>query len=207
MLRSTLSVLRRPETIGIAAFAMLLATPGNLSAAPLEKAECDRLQSEKQGLMVLGVDKEFAKGPDWAKANLGQAELNLLKRYLALDEQLKFRCGMATVTLQIPDELEDGPDANGVAAPPVPLRKDQPATAKPAPKPAAKPATKAGAIPMPTMPGPAPVKPAPKAAPKAQSSWSTETQPAETLSPAAVEQIDIRPRPERKRQLESGDGG
>jgi hypothetical protein len=207
--------------IGIASSAFLLAAPAGLSAAPLEKEECDRLRSEKQGLVVLGVDKEFAKGPDWAKANLGEAELNLLKRYLALDEQLKFRCGMATVTLRTPDEPEDGPDDDGVAgAPPVPPRKDQAAPAKPASKPAARPqpaATKAGAIPLPTMPLPAPVKPAPKPAPKAQSSWNTQTKPADAVAPAAIEQIEIKPRateqievkprPERTRRLENGDGG
>lgn len=198
--------------IGIATLTAMLAAPGSLSAAPLEKPECERLQSEKQGLVVLGVDKEFAKGPDWAKANLGQSELNLLKRYLAVDEQLKFRCGMATVTLQVPDDPEDGADDNAAApGAPVPPRKDQPATAKPAPAPkaAAKPqpaTTKAGAIPMPTIPGmpSAPVKPAaPKpAAPKAQSSWNTETTPA-----SDVQQIEVLPRPERTRRRESGDGG
>jgi hypothetical protein len=218
MFGSTLFVLRRPAVarrpgmIGIACFAALVAAATGLSAAPLEKEDCDRLRSEKQGLMVLGVDKEFAKGPDWAKANLGQAELNLLKRYLALDEQLKFRCGMATVTLRIPDEPEDGPDDDGVAgAPPVPPRKDQAGSAKPAPKPAAArqqpAATKAGAIPMPTMPLPAPVKPTPKPAPKAQSSWNTETKPADAAAPAAVEQIQIKPQPGGTRRLESGDGG
>jgi hypothetical protein len=219
MLASPLYVLRRAEIIGVASLAFLLAAPAGLSASPLEKTECDKLQSEKQGLMVLGVDKEFAKGPDWAKANLGQAELNLLKRFLVLDEQLKFRCGLATVTLQIPDDPEDGPDgsspAPGVSAPPVPPRKDQPAGAKPAPRPAAKPqqaTTKAGAIPLPTIPGmpsaPA-VKPAaPKpTAPKAQSSWNTETQPVDAVGAASVQQIEVKPRPERTRRIESGDGG
>jgi hypothetical protein len=220
MLLSPLFVLGRPRIFGFACLGAFLAVPFGLSAAPLEKAECERLQSEKQALMVLGVDKEFSKGPDWAQANLAPPELNLIKRYLIIDEQLKFRCGLATVTLQLPTELEDslldGVDLPSASAPPLPPRRGQ-AVAKPAPKPGASgsaaaapkpmPAAKAGAIPV----LPAPVKPAPKsAAPKAQSSWNAETRPVESIAPAAVEQIEPLPsrsRPARSAVRENGDGG
>ena len=171
---SPLFVRRLRSAAAVSALA-ILAVPAGLAAEPLDKEACSKLQAEKQTLVVLGVDKEFAKGPEWAKANLQQAELDLLKRYLTLDEQLKFRCGMAVVNLQIPDETPDGDDdddaAPGAARVPLPERRDQ------APKPAAA----------------KPVKPAPKPTPKSQSSWNTETAPVEEISPAALDQLELEP--------------
>jgi hypothetical protein len=61
-------------------------------AKPLDKEACDTLQAEKLSLVVLGIDKEMAKGPDWAKANLAPARLDMVKRLLTVNEQMKFRC-------------------------------------------------------------------------------------------------------------------
>jgi hypothetical protein len=63
-----------------------------LVAAPLEKEACDQLQTEKQSLVQQGVEKDMEKGPEWAKANLQPVRLDLVKRYIAVSEQLKFRC-------------------------------------------------------------------------------------------------------------------
>ena len=204
MFRSSPIFFRR--LTGAAAASLLLSCAGApLAAEPLDKDSCGRLQAEKQSLVVLGVDKEFAKGPDWAKANLGQAELNLLKRYLTVDEQLKFRCGMAMVHLQVIDEPEDG--ADGEAAPaaaagaiPVPHKRDQASAAKPAAKPAVGPAKSEPAAVK-------PAKPAAKPAPKAQSSWNTEMAPVEATSPAAIDQLNTRPTsPERTVKPAGGRG-
>lgn len=150
------------------------------SADPLDKDTCSKLQAEKQTLSMLGVDKEYAKGPDWAKANLRPAELNNLRRFINIDEQLKFRCGFAIVTLRAPatDEPEDGDDndeagPNGAAVP-MPGRREDGTTA-------AKPAT------APAKTEPASVKPKPAAKPaaaKAQSSWNAETTPVLEVQPA-----------------------
>ena len=78
--------------------AALAIAPLPLGAAPLEKQECERLKAEKQSLAVLGVEKEIAKGPEWVKANLKEPQLDLVKRYIAVDEQLKFRCRPALAT-------------------------------------------------------------------------------------------------------------
>jgi hypothetical protein len=170
----------RHRTAGVALLFGMLAAPFGLAAEPLDKDACGKLQAEKASLIVLGVDKEFSKGADWAKANLPQAELDQLKRYLTIDEQLKFRCGLAMVTLQVPDEPEDGEEDDNASTShsvPVPHKRDQAAATKPA----AKPAT------APTKAQPATVKPAkqaPKgAATKAQSSWNTQTAPLEQVAP------------------------
>jgi hypothetical protein len=195
MLNSSLSVFRRHLITTLASTAALIAGGSGLFAAPLEKPACDRLQAEKQTLIVLGVDKEFSKGPDWAKANLVQSELNLVKRYLDLEEQLKFRCGMAVVTLQpVQEEPEDGPDddADTPSNAPAPKRRE------------AKPAAKPAEAPVKAVPAAPAAKPAPKAPAKAQSSWNTQTAPVEAVSPSAVEPIDVAPRQNGRRQRETG---
>lgn len=63
-----------------------------LMAAPLEKEACDQLQTEKQSLTQQGVEKDMEKGPEWAKANLQPTRLELVKRYISVNEQIKFRC-------------------------------------------------------------------------------------------------------------------
>jgi hypothetical protein len=211
MLVSSLSVFRRHVIPALAVLAGCVSGASSLAADPLDKPACDRLQAEKQTLVVLGVDKEYTKGPEWAKANLAPSELNLLKRYIDLDEQLKFRCGLAMVTLQIPDEPEDGPDddsapgaANGAV--PLPERRDA-ALAKPAAKPAIAPVKTQPAAAKPsaaTPPAAAPAKAAPKSAPKSQSSWSTQTAPTEAASPSDVEQIEVAPKRDRRRPIETG---
>jgi hypothetical protein len=197
MLVSSLSLIRRRTLEFLAVLGAGMAMASGLSAEPLEKEACERLQSEKQTLVVLGVDKEFSKGPEWAKANLAQSELNLLKRYIDLEEQLKFRCGLAMVTLQIPDDPEDDDESDESV--PMPERRSA-AMAKPAAKPAVAPVKTqpAGVTPA------SPAKTAPKGAPKSQSSWTTQTAPVDTVSPSSVEQIEEVPRQDRRHPRETG---
>jgi hypothetical protein len=170
----------------------LAAGPLGARAEPLDKEACTKLQVEKQTLVVLGVDKEFGKGADWAKANLPPAELNLVKRYLVIDEQLKFRCGLAVVTLQVPaEEPDDGAEEEGASPSgkgvPMPHRKagTKPGAKQPAAAGAAKPAS--ATVKAQTTPAgkPAPAKAAPKpAASKPQSSGSGNNAEIPAASPA-----------------------
>jgi hypothetical protein len=70
----------------------LAALAQSAHAKPLDKGACDTLQAEKLSLVVLGVDKEMAKGPEWAKAHLAPARLDMVRQLLIVNEQLKFRC-------------------------------------------------------------------------------------------------------------------
>jgi len=98
---------------------------GSAAATPLDEESCKKLQTERQGLAVLGVDKNLEKGADWAKANLKAADMNLVKRYLELYEQLQFRCEKVIALIE-PDEPDDEGE-DGVAkkdGPPAPERKE-----------------------------------------------------------------------------------
>jgi hypothetical protein len=95
--------------MGFAAAAMVIAGAAPVSAERLAQAECQKIDAERRALMVLGVDKYVEKGPDWAKTNLTVADLDLVKRYFDLFEQLKFRCqeDMGITEIDEPDTVDD----------------------------------------------------------------------------------------------------
>jgi hypothetical protein len=106
----------------VAALLAVAATPA--AASQLDEGTCKKLQAERQGLAVLGVDKNLEKGADWAKANLKPADISLVKRYLELYEQLKFRCEKV-IALSEPDEGDDdGEEAGAKDAAPMPERRE-----------------------------------------------------------------------------------
>lgn len=94
--------------------AAILIGPQRALAEPLDEEGCLRLESEREALTVLGIDKYFENGVEWAKANLTVADLNLVKRYLNVYEQLKFRCK------QDIDIVEDDETAASGPVPPLP---------------------------------------------------------------------------------------
>ena len=69
-----------------------LANVAGVGAAPLDPATCDAAKSGHATLIAEGVKDDLAKGPQWAKANLDQARIERAKRFLTLEEQVKFRC-------------------------------------------------------------------------------------------------------------------
>lgn len=116
----------RPGSALSAAFfsAALLLAPVAVSANPLDEQACQRLMTERQALVVLGIDKHVEKGASWAKERLTGADLNLVKRYLDVFEQIKFRCDKI-VAMAEPEEKDEDDDENAAdgAAPPMPERK------------------------------------------------------------------------------------
>jgi hypothetical protein len=104
--------------------AMFAGAAGPAAATPLDQEACKKLYTERQGLAAQGVDKNLEKGPDWAKANLKVADIILVKRYLELYEQIKFRCEkvIAIIEREEPDDENDEETAD--KEPPKPERKD-----------------------------------------------------------------------------------
>jgi hypothetical protein len=116
--------------------AIVLAAPAAVSANPLDEQACQRLRTERQALTVLGIDKHVEKGAGWAKERLTPADLNLVKRYLDVFEQIKFRCDKIVAMAEPEEKEEDDDDGNaaGGAAPPMPERKSvQPVKSSAAP--------------------------------------------------------------------------
>ncbi|MEZ5853667.1 MAG: hypothetical protein R3D67_02580 [Hyphomicrobiaceae bacterium] len=120
-------------------------------AATLPAEACEKIRAEHAQLESAGMVETLKKGPDWAKANLTPAKLKEVERYIGLEEQLLFKCGLALARGMPGTEAEDD-EANSsteqaLVPPPLPKRKPaQQATAAPSPapkSPATKPGTKA----------------------------------------------------------------
>lgn len=94
------------------------ASPG--AALPLTEAACERYSAERATLIRLGVRDHLRKGPDWAQANLTQPQLDLIHRYIRIEEALKFRCPQEFAAL--PVQPADVPRRLDVT-PPVPGQK------------------------------------------------------------------------------------
>jgi hypothetical protein len=63
---------------------------------------------------MLEVDKLMEKGPAWAASNLSDADLSLVRQYIDLDEQLKFRCSAPGSLVHL-KHLDDEEDESGGA--------------------------------------------------------------------------------------------
>lgn len=82
----------RDGLAGVMILGLAACWAGQSSAEPLGKEACDQLAAERQALTGMGVEENMAKGPEWAAANLSTAALDVVKRYITVSEQLKFRC-------------------------------------------------------------------------------------------------------------------
>jgi hypothetical protein len=92
------------RALGLCALALLMAA-GGAEAASLDKETCDKLKAEQVQLEGTDARVNMAKGPDWAKANLGPEKLGEIKRLIEVEELLLFRCqGRPLVVL--PPEIE-----------------------------------------------------------------------------------------------------
>ena len=79
--------------IAIALLAACAAAPISAGAEPLERDECKLLQAEKRTLLTPGVQSALKHGPDWVKDHLhDQAEIEKIRQYLKVEENVAFRC-------------------------------------------------------------------------------------------------------------------
>jgi len=99
-----------------AACALALSAPALLSvcasASPLDKSACAKLAQELQNLRALDVDKLMENGPTWAAGHLSPGDLGLVRQYIDLDEQMKFRCSAPGSLVHL-KHLEDEDEDNG----------------------------------------------------------------------------------------------
>lgn len=129
---------RKNATFALIAGLALFGAVDSAAAIPLDKETCAQLGQEKQGLETMKVRDLMVKGPEWASANLSLGDLNLIRRYIEVDEQIKFRCTPAKFLVKLRGLEEDGEEETGsgdsadagdgdavqaVSAPPLPDRK------------------------------------------------------------------------------------
>jgi hypothetical protein len=115
-----------------ALFACLLTPVNPAFSVPLDKQACEDLALERQGLVALKVEDLMAKGAEWAASHLSLGDLNLVRRFSEVDEQIKFRCEPATTLVKLRglddedddevgggDKTEPEPDVKAADAKPV----------------------------------------------------------------------------------------
>jgi len=134
----------RSARVALAALGLSLgAVAGAVLAEPLAKEECDKLQAEQNVLATAGVRDHLGRGAEWGKANLSPPQLEQIDRFIVLEEQLSFRCGLAKLRASLPVAEEGGDQdldengnplpAKGKPAAKAPPAKDKaPAAAQPA---------------------------------------------------------------------------
>ena len=165
--------------------------PGTTAgAAPLPPEACEVAKAEHKTLVDGGIPEIVKKGPAWAKSNVSAAKLKDVERYIGLQEQLQFRCGLAKLR-ELPIVEDDPADVadparaakEGEAAaaaelpPPLPAKPKAKAQPKPSPLPAraTAPAKAAEASPA-AEPAPKP-KAKPKPKPKADDAFRPPAKP------------------------------
>ena len=127
----------RNTGLWLAAVACLVALAAAIALAePLPKETCDGLREEQAKLIVDGAKAVMAEGVEAARAK-GAEALQMVERYIAVDEQLSFRCGLYRTRSTLRTDVEEGvgdpaqPTSEGPKVPPEPTAKPK---AKPQPK-------------------------------------------------------------------------
>ena len=80
---------------------VLLSWPsaGFATPARLDAETCNQLRLEQIKFKQLGVVSDIEKGGTWGKANLSAERLREIEQYIQLDEQVKFGCRDAKLTI------------------------------------------------------------------------------------------------------------
>jgi hypothetical protein len=97
-------------------------------AEPLDKQNCASLQLERKKLLTREMQAALDRGPDWVKDHLNDQELEQVRRFLGVEEDIQFRCRGGGVvkrdTAGIPAQGDRTPSAADVV--PLPDRKPAP---------------------------------------------------------------------------------
>lgn len=100
------------------AFALALFVPAaflgaaGLSAEPLDKESCAKLNSERKQLLTPEMQAALERGPDWVKKNLDEKKIERVRQFLSVEEQIQFRCRGGGVDRKA-IEANAVPDASG----------------------------------------------------------------------------------------------
>ena len=72
--------------------ASLTSVAGPARAGMHDAESCRRIKTEHDSLGASGIREMLPKGPEWAKSNLTKERLEQIRRFLTLDEDMRFRC-------------------------------------------------------------------------------------------------------------------
>lgn len=184
--------------LAAAVLGLSLGVGGPATAEPLPQEHCDTLQAEQTGLTTAGIRAQMERGAEWGRANLSPEQLKLVERFIAVDEQLSFRCGHAKLRASLPVAEEGGEQELDDKGNPVPAK------AKPdAPDAAAKPKPRVVPKAKAKKPSPAAQVAAPSDATAKSQASKSEAQPAAGATPRRKPVVDDAYRPPKPKDAET----
>lgn len=95
-------------------------------AEPMPKEACEAVGVEHAKLTEAGLPELVKKGPVWVKANLGEARMLEVARYIRLHEELMFQCGFDKLRALPGTEADEASTGQTAAAAPPPLPQRKP---------------------------------------------------------------------------------
>ena len=111
---------------------------------PLDKDSCAGLQAQRRQLLTKEMQAALDQGPDWVKTHLNETEIEQVRRFLSIEEQIEFRCrggGIAKAKapppageVPLPDRKPTPPASPAPSANPSQALADQDKTAPAKPK-------------------------------------------------------------------------
>jgi hypothetical protein len=111
-------------------------------APTLDAETCLKLRAERESLVQDGIKGYIEKGAQWGQQNLSAEQLGAVRRFIGLEESLRFRCEQPKplhAKAETPDPEEDAPHGQAEPAPPSPVKKTKRRSSPPLPS--RKPAT------------------------------------------------------------------
>ena len=124
----------RPRMAAVLLCVAGLAPATGAQAGILDTESCRRNKAEHDTLGGSGLREMMAKGPEWGKANLTRERVEQIRRFLALEEDIRFRCPLGKAR----PELEAAESEAGSTTALQPNEQEPAAKALPAAKPARK---------------------------------------------------------------------
>lgn len=108
---------------------VLLAALGLSSAhAAMTLETCNTRKAAHATLVAKGVPATMAKGPEWARTNLGAEQLKEILTFIQLEEDMKFRCddifakAEAEAARKTREALRLAAKRAGIKVPPIPTK-------------------------------------------------------------------------------------
>ena len=103
---------------------LLAASPVFATEPKLDSETCNQLRLEHMKYVQTGVAAEMERGAEWGKANLSADKIRDMELFIQLDEQIKFGCRDAKLTMdaeraaEAAKRLELNPDLDPTLPPP-----------------------------------------------------------------------------------------
>jgi hypothetical protein len=79
-------------------------------AEPLDKDVCLKLQNDRKKLLTREMQSALDHGPDWVKNHLDSGEIEKVREFLAIEEQIEFRCRTGDTVAKALQDMAKNPD-------------------------------------------------------------------------------------------------